>query len=255
MRSRHWIAPAGLVVAVVVACHGGDRARDAARTPAAADSALRRDDFGAPLAAASGAGASPARIVSLNPTTTEILFTIGAGARVVGRTAYDLYPAAARRVPSLGPGIRPNVEAVLAARPDLVVLYASGDNRAAAEQLRALGIPTVAFKVDDIAGFRRVTRALGRLLGEPARAERVVDSVDATLRRVAAATASLPHPSVFVHTWDDPLLTIGRGSFMSELITIAGGRNLYDDLAAPSPAVALEDVVRRDPDVVLASPE
>jgi iron complex transport system substrate-binding protein len=229
-----------LVLAVVAAC-----ARDAAPRP---DTTV--DDFGYTLRVAP---AAPARIVSLNPTTTELLFAIGAGPRLVGRTTYDVWPVAARAVPDLGPGLRPNVEAVLAARPDLVVLYASDDNREAARHLRDAGVPTVAYRIDRIADFRRVTLALGRLVGDSAAARTTVDTVGATLDRVRAATAGLPHPAVFWPLWDSPLLSAGGGSFLTELLEIAGARNIYADRPQPSPTVAMEDVVRRDPDVVLTS--
>jgi iron complex transport system substrate-binding protein len=209
------------------------------------------DDFGDSLSA----GAAPHRIVSLNPSTTEILFAIGAGNRLVGRTTYDMWPAAARAVPDLGPGLRPNVEAVLAVHPDLVVLYASDDNRDAARRLRAAGIQTAAFRVDRIADFERVTRALGVLTGDTVAALATVDSVRATLARVRATTASLPHPSVFWPLYDQPLLATGSGSYLNELIDIAGGRNIYGFMKEPSPRVTFEDLMRRDPDVVLTSPE
>jgi len=215
------------------------------------EAARTADDFGDTLSA----GVAPRHIVSLNPTTTELLFAIGAGNRVVGRTTYDQWPAAARRVPDLGPGLRPNVEAVLAVHPDLVVLYASDDNRDAARRLRAAGVPTAAFRVDRIAEFERVTRALGILTGDTVAARTTVDSVRATLDRVRAATAPLPHPTVFWPLYDQPLLATGGGSYLDELITIAGGRNVYGFMKEPSPRITFEDLMRRDPDVVLASPE
>jgi len=197
----------------------------------------------------------PARIVSLNPTTTEILFALGAGPRLVGRTQYDRWPDSARFVPDLGPGIRPNVEAVLAAHPDLVLLYGSEDNRAAAQQLRQAGIATAAFKVDRIEQFDRLTRLLGRVIGDSARGALVADTVRRTLDSARALTRGLPRPTVVMPAWDSPLLVIGGGSFLSELVEIAGGRNVYDSSSAPSPAVAFEDIVRLDPDFILASPE
>lgn len=208
------------------------------------------DDFGDTVRLA----APPSRIVSLTPATTELLFAIGAGSRLVGRTTWDTWPAEARAVPDLGAGIRPNVEAVLGARPDLVLLYASGDNRAAAQRLRALGVPTASYKVDRIADFQRVTLALGQLTGEAARARDVVDSVRATLDRVRARTAPLRKVSLVFPLWDSPLLVAGGGSFLTELVEIAGGRNVYAGLPAPSPQVAFEDLVRRDPDAVLTGP-
>ena len=143
---------------------------------------------------------------------------------------------------------------MLNTHPDLVILYASTDNRPAADRLRAAGIRTVALRVDSIAQFRRATLLLGRLVGETARATNVVDSVQRTLDAVRAATANLPRTSVFYHTWDKPLITIGRNSFLNELVVIAGGRNVYEDIAEVSPVVTLEDVVRRNPDALVVGP-
>jgi iron complex transport system substrate-binding protein len=230
-----------LIVLVAAACRGG------ART---ADNPAIQDDFGTTLAL----GRAPTRIVSLNPTTTEILFAIGAGGRLVGRSQYDVFPDSAKLIPSVGPALRPNVEAVLAVHPDLVVLYASADNRAAADRLHQAGIATAALKIDSISTFARATRLLGRLTGDSARADRVVDSVMATLASVRTATASLPRPTVFLHAWDRPVIALGGGSFMSELLAIAGARNLYDFDPRPSLTVTMEDVLHRDPDIVLVSP-
>jgi iron complex transport system substrate-binding protein len=195
------------------------------------------------------------RIVSLTPATTEILFALGAGNRLVGRGEYDKWPSAALAVPDLGPGLRPNVEAVLAARPDLVLLYASQDNRGAARQLRAAGIATAAFKVDSIEQFDRTTRLLGRLIGDSARGALVADTVMRTLDSIRTLTRHLPRVSVVMPVYEDPLLVIGGASFMSQLVTIAGGRNVYDSIPQPSPAVTFEDIVRRDPSAILVGPE
>jgi iron complex transport system substrate-binding protein len=234
-RSRWLVA-----LSLAVACRG---AEPVARS-------IATDDFGDTIRL----GAPPRRIVSLNPTTTELLFAIGAGSRVVGRTTWDLYPAEAKRVPDLGPGLRPNVEAVLAAHPDLVILYASTDNRDAARRLRTAGVPTVAYRADRIADFARVTAALGRITGDTAAARVAIDTAGRTLARVLAQTAPLRHPRTFWIAWESPLLAIGGGSWLSELLEVAGAKNVYDSLPQPSPAVTFEDLVRRDPDVVLASP-
>ena len=211
------------------------------------------DDFGNPVRA--GSDARPARIVSLNPTITELLFHLGAGHRLVGRTTWDLHPDSARLVPDVGVGLRPNLEAVLSRRPDLVVLYASEDNRAAAAQLRRSGVDVIALKIDAIADFVRAARLVGDAVGRRAAAESTVTHMERALREVGDATAALPRPRLVWHVWHEPLIVIGGGSYLDELVRIAGGENVYHSLPRPSPQIALEDLIRRDPDVVLASPE
>jgi iron complex transport system substrate-binding protein len=223
--------------------------RDAPPVPARVRP-VARDDFGDTVVV----GAMPQRIVSLAPSATELLYAIGAGPRLVGRTTWDAWPAEVRAVPDLGPGLRPNVEAVIATHPDLVVLYAGEDNRDAARRLRAAGIPTASYRMNSIADFVRVTESLGRVTGDTAAARITVDTVRATLARVRAATAGLPHPRVFWPLWESPLLSVGGGSFLNELVQIAGARNVYDSLPQPSPTVSLEDLVTRDPDIVLVNP-
>ena len=229
-----------LLIAIAASCTRDESVR-----------APESDDFGDPIVVKS----TPSRVVSLNPATTDLIFALGAGDRLVGRTHWDLYPEAAKAVPDLGSGIRPNVEAVLGARPDLVILYASKDNRAAASELRAAGVNTLSLKIDHIADFHRAARTIGRLLGDSARGSLVSDSVEKTLKRVRAATQSLTKPTVFWHIWDAPVITIGRGSYMNELIEIAGGTNVYGDIAETSPAVSIEDVLKRNPRFIITGPE
>ncbi len=226
----------------LAACGDGDR-RAAAR-PA------NLDDFGDTIRV----GAPARRIVSLNPVTTEVLFALGTGDRVVGRTHFDRYPAAALAVPDLGNAMQPNIEAVLGAKPDLVVLYASQSNRGAAEQLRHAGIATLSIRTDHIEDFFRVTKLLARAVGDSVRGSAIVDSVSRSLSVVADRPRAAKPVTVFWHIWDNPLLTIGRGSYMNELAGIVGVKNVFDDLAAPSPQVTMEEIVRRNPDFILSGP-
>jgi ABC-type Fe3+-hydroxamate transport system substrate-binding protein len=246
MRHRHGRLNAltGALAIVLFACGGS---KSATRT-----SSTERDDFGDGVVV--DASRRPSRIVSLNPTTTEILFAIGAGNRLVGRSTYDVFPGEAKSVADVGMPLRPNVEAVLAVHPDLVILYASADNRSATQRFQQAGVRTLALKIDSIAQFERDTRLLGRLTGDSAVAYALVDSVAATLDRVQAATKTLPRPTVFIPTWDRPLIAIGGGSFLSQLLDIAGARNIYEDIATPSAVVTIEDVAKRNPDYVMTSP-
>lgn len=260
------VAIAGVMT--LVGCGAGEEGRgarpavdaDAAMasntTRAAADRnagqgpSLGVDDYGSPI----DTGRRAQRIVSLNPTTTEILFALGAGGQLVGRSRWDQWPVEARSLPALGDAIRPSVEQVLAARPDLVVLYASGDNRAAASAFAAAGVRVVALRVDRIADFERCVRVMGAVSGHAEAARLAIDSVTRSLEAVRVAMGGGGRVRVFLHVWDNPLMAIGGGSFMSELVDIAGGRNVYADLAEPSPQVSFEDLMRRDPDAILAGP-
>lgn len=242
---------AAVAATLVAACGTPDKrplatARAAATTPVAGV-----DDFGDTVRLPAVA---PTRVVSLNPTTTELLFALGAGSRLVGRTHWDAYPDAARRVPDLGNGIGINVEAVLAARPDLVVLYAGVDNRQAARVFRDAGIAVVALKIDRVAHFASAARLLGRLVGDSARGVTVADTVLGTIARVRMATARLSRPRAVWPLSGDPLYVIGGGSFLSELLDVAGAENVFADSPQPSPQVSREEVLRRGADVVIAGP-
>jgi len=235
------------VIAATSAC--GAPASD--RHPESAPTAVRIvDDFGDTLRLAQPA----AHVVSLNPVTTEAIFALGAGARLVGRSRWDSSPDAARQVPDLGDGLQPNIEAVLAARPDLVVLYAAAANRAAAAAFRRAGVQTLALRTDRVADLARVLHALGLALGDTTAAASVADSVQRSLDAVRAMPRRTRPVSVFWHAWDAPVITIGAGSYLDELVVAAGARNVFGDMAQPSPQVTLESVVQRNPDYVLAGP-
>lgn len=240
---RGTIAAAVLWTVALTACDSGSRSDGT--------TGVVRDDFGDTIALDRRA---PRRIVSLNPATLPMFFALGAGRLVVGRTRWDTYPSDAALIPSLGDGLRPNVEAVLAVHPDLVVLYANGEDRDAARQLRAAGIATLSVRNDRVEDFRRVLRLIGLVLHDTTRAAQVADSVGTTLARVRAATARVAPVPVVWQAEGSPLLVIGGGSYLSELLNDAGGRNLYGDLRAPAPQVSLEDVLQRNPDVVLTTP-
>jgi ABC-type Fe3+-hydroxamate transport system substrate-binding protein len=201
------------------------------------------------MACARGERASTAparRIVSLLPSFTELLFAIGAGDRLVGRTTWCDYPPAALAVASVGDGIPPNVEAVAARKPDLVVLYRSGPNVAAAAQLERLGIRSVLVDLNRLEELGPVARRLGRLTGREVAAESLATAIDSIVSRPAVpATRSL----VFL-VWDNPPIVIGAGSYLDRLAALAGARNVFHDIGTPSAQVSIETIAARDPDFI-----
>ena len=194
------------------------------------------------------------RVVSLIPAATELLFAIGAGSSVVGRTQYCDYPPAAQAVANLGDGIKPSIEAVLAQRPDLVVLYNSGQNAAVAGRLGELGIPHLRINTDALSDVPRISRLLGLLTGHSREADSVIAMFDTALAH-ATVTPGAQRPKVLLLVWEQPPMTIGRGSFLSELIERAGGENLFADVTTSSGVVSIEAVASRNPDLILTTTE
>lgn len=197
-------------------------------------------------------GAPPERIVSLTPTTTELLFALGAGPRLVGRSSACDYPAAAAGVPSVGGGFPPAVETVVGTRPDLVVLYHSAGNAAAAARLRELGIPVLRLRTDRLRDVARAARVLGRAIGSPAAGDSIADHLESELaaERAARRDSGERLPTLIL-AWDQPVIALGAGSFVSELVELAGGRNVFADVPSASAPVSLEAIAERAPAVVL----
>ncbi len=195
----------------------------------------------------------PRRIVSLIPAVTEIFFHLGAGDRLVGRTRWGIHPPAARRIPDIGDGIRPSLEAVLARDPDLVVLYDGDTNRESRERLQRLGVATLALRHDTLEDLRRNILRLGELVGCPDGGRALADRIARELAAVSRATEGRPRVGVYYDAWAEPPMTIGGGSFIDSLLTIAGGANVFGDLAPAAPRVSLEAIIDRDPERILVS--
>ncbi|HEX2187352.1 MAG TPA: cobalamin-binding protein [Longimicrobiaceae bacterium] len=223
---------------------GGAAARPDAAAEAGAVALV--DDAGRTVRLPRPAG----RIVSLIPSATATLLAIGAGDRLVGRTDFDHGPAL-DSIPSVGGGMDPSIEAVVALRPDLVLGWETSGDQRTRRRLEELGIPVFAVEADDTTDVFRTIGSLGALTGRAAAA----DSLSARLRRelaeVRASVAGRPRPSVFFLVWNDPPMTAGPGTFISQVLGAAGGRNVFDDVSGEWPNVALEEIVRRQPDYLV----
>lgn len=191
------------------------------------------------------------RIVSLSPATTELLFAIGAGDRVVARTRWGDYPPAVLDLPSVGDGLNPNVEVIAAHRPDLVVFYASLSNAQAVDRLKTLAIPSVHVRMDRLASVPHAARLLGSLTGTGHRADSLARAFEAKLDSARHAGIARRGPRTVILTWDNPPIVIGAASYLSELVELAGGTNVFGDVDKPSVTVTIEAIAQRDPDVVL----
>ena len=198
----------------------------------------------------------PKRIISLAPAVTENLFLIGAGERVVANTTYCKYPLKARGLPKIGGYMDPDTEKVLSLKPDLVIA-ACGTRNDILDHMRAVGLTVLAVDDTSLDGIDASLKLIGRATGCSAAAGSVVTRLDARRAAVRKKTAHLSaaqRPGVlFLFSFND-LYTAGPGSFVDELIQLAGGRNIAAVTRLPWPQLSMETVVAANPQVILVLP-
>jgi iron complex transport system substrate-binding protein len=197
----------------------------------------------------------PARIACLTEETVETLYLLGEDHRIVGVSGYAVRPPQVRREkPRVSAFTTANLPKILALNPDLVLTFSDLQAPIAAELIRA-GVAVHAFNQRDVAGILAMNRTLGALVGATEKAERLAQSYEARLSAVAASARGRPRQRVYFEEWDDPL--IGGIGWVSELIEIAGGDDVFPNLRACKSAteriVTSEAVIAAAPDVVLAS--
>lgn len=193
--------------------------------------------------------APPTRIVSLIPATTELLVALGAADRLRARTDFDRDPALAA-LPSVGPGLTPSLEWLVSLRPELVITWPDSRDRGLVAQLTALGIPTYSARIESLDDIITTTRHLGALLGRAEAADSLIAEIEDGFDEVRRAVAGRDRPTVFYVVGHEPPMTAGPGTFIDELITLAGGRNLFGDTPG-WPQVSLEEALRREPDLLI----
>ena len=190
------------------------------------------------------------RIVSLIPSATETLVALGAAPQIVGRTDYDV-AAEVARVASVGGGIDPSVEAIVALKPDVVIAWDQNKRLRTHEKLIALGIPVVSLRTEDTSDVFRDIAQLGAISGHAERARSIADSIRADFRQVARSVMTSPHPVVFFMLYHEPPMTAGPATFIGQLITLAGGRLTFPENGPRWPTVSMESLVQRAPDVIV----
>lgn len=194
--------------------------------------------------------APPRRIISLAPSNTEILFAIGAGAQVVGVDTFSDYPAEATKIQKVGDLLNPNHELMIALQPDLILAIAGSQKMW--EKAAAQGVPVVVVQPKDLNGVIASIEQIGRISGAAAAAS-VAAEMRTRLQAVQQAVASAKErPRVFYEVWHDPLMTAGPGSFVHDLIHLAGGSNVAGDTKNPWPEVSLESMLTANPEVILS---
>lgn len=206
----------------------------------------------APAAAAAAPQAVAHRIVSLVPSLTEDLFALGAGARVVGVSAFSDYPAAAKKLPVVATFGSVDAERIVALHPDAVVGIRA--QLPYAKDLRRAGLRVILLDDDTLDDLYADLTALGDLTGRRAEALRLVARLKA---RTAQLARSAPHTgaSLFVVLGTAPIFTVGRPSYIARLIALAGARNASDDVREPYARYSAEALLARQPDALIVDPD
>jgi iron complex transport system substrate-binding protein len=193
------------------------------------------------------------RIVSLAPHATELLFAAGAGSRMVGAVDWSDFPPAAREVPRVGSYVQPDLERIVALKPDLVVAWYSGNEPRLVERLRALGYPVYVSEMRALEEVPAGIERLGRLAGTDAAASRAAADFRARRDRLQKSYAAGVPVRVFYQIWDKPLMTINNEHLITRVMELCGGRNVFGDLPTLTPHLDVEGVLVANPQAIVAS--
>ncbi|KZN48319.1 cobalamin-binding protein [Pseudoalteromonas luteoviolacea] len=193
----------------------------------------------------------PKRIIALAPHIVENLYAIGAGERIVGTVEYADYPEAAKHIPRIGGFHGIQLEKVLALRPDLVVVWKSGNKEADIEKLKALGIPVAYSVSQDIHQVPKELMKLGKLTGLEAQAKVQADKFISDYQQIVDTYKSKEKLDVFYQLWPSPLMTINGKTWIHQTLATCGARNVFADATTEYPQISLENVIAKHPQAIV----
>lgn len=193
------------------------------------------------------------RIVSLSPHLAELVFAVGAGDMLVGVSAYTDYPAAAARLPVVGDAFGLDQERLAVIRPDVLLAWKSGTPAHVVDEIRARGYRVEVITTTSIDDISIALKQIGAMTGHEQDADAVVRQFEVSLQELAARNNGAEPIGVFYQIAARPLYTVNAEHYVSELIEICGGTNVFADLGGLAPLIGVEAVLQRDPDVILAS--
>jgi iron complex transport system substrate-binding protein len=254
VRARRGPRPSALLLSLLLASLIAIGATARTAVTSAAASAVHAAPASEPAPAPAPAPA-PQRIVSTSPTVTEILFALGLGDRVVGVSRFCRYPAATAALPKIGTFLKPDPELIARLRPDLVIMHES--HTTTAQRLASLSIRYITVERGTLASVFSTMRAIGSAAGADERAAALVRDLEQQLAGVRQRVAGRPPKRVLIVVGRrtgalTDLVAAGHGTYLDELIGIAGGVNVLDDPKLPEyPRISLETVIRLKPDAIV----
>jgi iron complex transport system substrate-binding protein len=197
--------------------------------------------------------AAPQRIISLAPSVTETLFALQLEAEVIGVTSYCDYPEGALTKERIGDTLTPNLERIIALKPDLVIVTTASQLEALTRQMESLSIPVYVTNPRTVRGIVEMIRRLGEVTGRVARASELATEMEERIERIESRVGRLPRVSVLYLLQLDPLITAGKETFLNDLINLAGGQSISGVEKLDYPQFSRETVLARRPEVMLLS--
>jgi iron complex transport system substrate-binding protein len=195
----------------------------------------------------------PRRIISVAPSVTETLFALGLGERIVGVSDYCNYPPEARGKEKVGGYITPSMEKIISLHPDLVIQTADGDLKTFVNRLAGLGIPVYITNPRSVPEILRAISKIGGVTDSSSGAQALVGSMRAKMIDVQERIEGRPRLRVLHAMSVDPLISSGKGTFVHDLIRLGGGENIAENGKGKHPLLSMEEVVTRDPQVIILS--
>jgi iron complex transport system substrate-binding protein len=192
----------------------------------------------------------PQKIVSLSPSNTEILFTLGAGERVVGVTSYCDYPEAAKKIEQVGDFEGPNMELIMKVQPDVVL--AGYIQEELVKNLEDMGIPVIVTEAESFEAIYQSISLIGKVTGTDAEAEKITTEMKSKIAEIEAKTKDKEKPTVFYLVWKDPLMTAGSKTFIDDVIKAAGGINIAEK-ADGWAKYSAEELIKDNPEILVAA--
>ncbi len=244
-KHKHWLAglaAVALMVLGLIGCSTRKSERDIAITVPIIDGLVREIRI----------QALPKRIISLAPSITEMLFALGLGERIVGVTSYCDFPVEAKRIEKVGDTLNPNLERLIALKPDLVVITTASQLERLSEQLSRQGIHVYVVNPQTVREVALSIFGLGMATGTSAQGKKIQDDMLQRIASVEARVESLPKPKVLYVLQAAPLITAGQKTFITDLIRLAGGQSITGDEPMDYPQLSRETAIARAPEVIVA---
>jgi cobalamin transport system substrate-binding protein len=191
------------------------------------------------------------RIVSLAPAITETVFALGAGADVAGVSQYCDYPPQVAKLPKVGTFITPNIEAIAGLRPTIVIGLESSSDLREIRALEAMDYRTLMVNDDSIAGIEASIRTIGGAIGRARAAQALLDRMHLKIAAIGELLRGVPERRVLMVVGHQPMVAVGPGTYLDELLTMARATNIGDGAAQTWPRLSLEYIIATRPEVIL----